>query len=271
MPIITIYQGASGSGQELAEAVAKELGYRCISREVLVEASRKYGIPQAKLKEIVEKGQPWLERILENLAPYRIALQAAFCELVQGKNIVYHGHIGHELIPNIKHVLKVLLTAPLEVRIEQVRNRSKLNHTAARRYVDEVDKARTRRIMAMFDTDWRDPSRYDLVLNLGRMTLEEATHMIVEAVNLPGYQPTVVSEERLQDITLAMRVHATLITSQEELMGARLDVKADGGEVSLSGILPLSVSEELIKRYALEVSGVENVNTDLTVAPPEIA
>lgn len=111
MPIVTIYRGASGSGQELAEAVAKELRYRCISREVLVEASRKYGIPQAKLKEIVEKGQPWLERILENLVPYRIALQAAFCELVQGKNIVYHGHIGHELIPKIKHVLKVLLTA----------------------------------------------------------------------------------------------------------------------------------------------------------------
>ncbi|MEO6163876.1 MAG: cytidylate kinase family protein [Candidatus Binatia bacterium] len=102
-----MYQGASASGQELAEAVAKELGYRCISREVLVAASRKYGIPQAKLKENVEKGQPWLERILENLLPYRIALQAAFYKLVQGKNIVNRSHIGHELIPNIKHVLKV--------------------------------------------------------------------------------------------------------------------------------------------------------------------
>lgn len=270
MAIITIYQGASGSGRELAEAVAKELGYRCISREVLVEASRKYGIPQAKLKEIVDKGQPWLERVLQNLVPYRIALQAAFCELVQGKNIVYHGHIGHELIPNIKHVLKVLLTAPLEMRIEQVRKRDKLNHTAAQRYVHEIDKARTRRIMAMFDTDWRDPSRYDLVLNLGRMNLGEATHMIIEAIKLPGYQPTVFSEERLQDITLAMRVHATLITS-EELMGARLDVQADGGEVSVSGILPQWVSEELIERYALGVSGVDRVNTDLTVAPPELA
>ena len=202
--------------------------------------------------------------------PYRIALQAAFCELVQGKNIVYHGHIGHELIPNIKHVLKVLLTAPLEMRIEQVHKRDKLNHIAAQRYIDEVDRARTRRIMAMFDTDWRDPSRYDLVLNLGRMNLEEATHMIVEAIKLPGYQPTVVSEERLQDITLAMRVHATLITS-EELMGARLDVQADGGEVSVSGILPQWVSEELIERYALAVSGVEQVNTELTVAPPAFA
>lgn len=270
MPIITIYQGASGSGQELAKAVAKELGYRCISREVLVEASRKYGIPQVKLKEIAEKGQPWLERWLQNLVPYRLALQAAFCELVQGKNVVYHGHIGHELIPNnIKHVLKVLLTAPSEMRIERVQKRLKLNYTTARRYVDEVDKARTRRIMAMFDTDWRDPSRYDLVLNLGKMTLEEGTHMIAEAAKLPGYQPTVVSEERLQDLTLAIRVHATLVTSLE-LTGARLEVTADGGEVSVSGSFPYWISDELIKRKAQQVSGVDRVETDFTISPRQI-
>ena len=52
MPIITIYQGASGEGQELAETVAEALGYRCVGREVLVEASRRYGIPEAKLNEI---------------------------------------------------------------------------------------------------------------------------------------------------------------------------------------------------------------------------
>ena len=37
MPIITIYQGASGEGRELSEAVARALGYRCIGREALVE------------------------------------------------------------------------------------------------------------------------------------------------------------------------------------------------------------------------------------------
>ena len=49
MPIITIYQGASGEGQELAEAVAQELRYRAVGREVLVEASRRYRIPEARL------------------------------------------------------------------------------------------------------------------------------------------------------------------------------------------------------------------------------
>ena len=59
MLIITIYQGASGEGQELAEAVAHDLGYRSVGREVLVEASRRYRIPEAKLSKIVEKGPHW--------------------------------------------------------------------------------------------------------------------------------------------------------------------------------------------------------------------
>jgi len=40
MPIITIYQGASGEGQELAESLAQALGYRCVGRELLVGRSR---------------------------------------------------------------------------------------------------------------------------------------------------------------------------------------------------------------------------------------
>ena len=71
MPIITIYQGASGRGQELAEAVAAALGYRCVGRTELGETSRRYGIPEAKLNEIMEKGPHWWERLLQDLRPYR--------------------------------------------------------------------------------------------------------------------------------------------------------------------------------------------------------
>ena len=169
MPIITIYQGASGEGQELAETVAQALGYRCVGREVLVEASRRYGIPEAKLNEIVEKGTHWWERLLQDLRPYRIALQATLCELAHDGKVVYHGHLGHELLSGIGHVLKVLLTAPIEFRIEQVRARQSLTDVAARHYIEEIDKARSRRLMAMFGADWRDSNRFDLILNMSTM------------------------------------------------------------------------------------------------------
>jgi hypothetical protein len=115
MPIITIYRGAFTAGEEIAKGVAQALGYQCVSREVLIEASRSCGISEAKLNEVLEKAPHWWERWLQNMRPYRIALQAAMCEVAQGGNIVYHGHIDHELLPGIRHVLKVLLAAPLSI------------------------------------------------------------------------------------------------------------------------------------------------------------
>ena len=53
---------------------------------MLVEASRRYGIPEAKLNEIIDKGPHWWERLLQDLRPYRLVLQAALCELAQEGN-----------------------------------------------------------------------------------------------------------------------------------------------------------------------------------------
>ena len=264
MPIITIYRGAFASGEPVAESVATAIGYRCVSREVLLEASQRSGIPQAKLNEIVEKEPHWWERWLENLQPYRVALQAAMCELAQGGNLVYHGHIGHELLPGIRHVLKVLLTAPLEFRIEQVRAQQGLDEEAARRYIDQVDSARTRRLMALFGSDWRDPSRYDLVLNMAQMRLESARQVIVDVARLDEYQPTAASEQDFQNLSLTVRVEATLMTSPK-LRHSAFKVRAVQGQVQVSGILPQFVSETDVIPLIERVPGVTKVITDLII------
>ena len=267
MPIITIYQGASGEGQELAESVAEALGYRCVGREVLVEASRRYGIPEAKLNEIVEKGPHWWERLLQDLRPYRIALQAALCELAHDGKVVYHGHLGHELLPAIGHVLKVLLTAPIEFRIEQIRARQSLTDAAARHYIEEVDKARSRRLMAMFGTDWRDPNRYDLILNLGTMRREGAKRVIIEAAKLEEYQPTSASDQVFNDLSLGSRVYAALFASPD-VRGSALEVRADRGHVHVTGRVDQGLEDEVV-RLVKNVPGVTDVTTDVYSVPPE--
>jgi len=269
MAIITIYQGASGSGEELAEAVAEALGYGCVSREVLIQASLRYGIPEARLNEIAEKELNWWNRFLQNLDPYRLALQAAFCELAETNEIVYHGHLGHELLPNVKHVLKVLLTAPMEMRVQQVQARQKLNASAARRYVEAMDKARSRRLMTLFGVDWRDSTRYDLVVNLGRMSLTAAKELILETVQLPDYQMTPASKQAFLDFALAVRVRAALVLSPD-LSGALLDVKALDGEVAVSGILPSWFSEDKVIRKIKGVPGVRRVKADLENNPVDL-
>jgi cytidylate kinase len=265
MPIITIYQGASGSGENLAQQVAQALDYRCVSREVLREASERFAIPEAKLNSILEREPSWWERWLENLRPYQIAFQAAMCEVARGGNIVYHGHMGHELLPGIRHVLKIMLTASMEFRAEQIRSRQGLTDVAARKYIEEVDKARTQRIMALFGTNLHDPSRYDLVINMERISLEAASNMIVEVARLEEYQSTASSEQAFQDLTLASTIQGTLVMSPN-LRNLTINVRANSGAIKLSGVLFQWTAEEEIVNLVQGLSGVTKVETDFVMS-----
>jgi len=269
MQIVTIYQGASGSGEELADGVAQALGYGCVDREVLVQASLQYGIPETKLTEIVDREPSWWATFTRNLDPYRVALQAAFCEIARDHGIVYHGHLGHELIPKFRHILKVLLTAPMELRVEQVRARYKLNELAGRRYVEEVDKARTRRLQGMFGTDWRDASRYDLVVNLGYMSLTTAQQLIVDAAHAPDYQMTPVSKRAFENFALASRVRATLALA-EDLSQVRVEVNADDGNILVSGTVPEWVTASQVVTHIEKIPGIKQVRADLTTLPTSL-
>ncbi len=46
MAIITISRGSNSRGKEVAESLAQRLGYDCVSREILLEASAEFNIPE---------------------------------------------------------------------------------------------------------------------------------------------------------------------------------------------------------------------------------
>jgi hypothetical protein len=175
--------------------------------------------------------------------------------------------LGHELLSGIGHVLKVLLTAPIESRIEQTRARQNLTDAAARQYVEEVDKARSRRLMAMFGADWRDPNRYDLTLNMGKMSREGAKRVIIEAAKLEEYQPTAASSQAFDDFALGSRVHATLFASAD-VRGSSLEVRAEGGHIHVKGRVDHGLEDKVV-RLVKNVPGVTEVTSDLYSVPPE--
>ena len=91
MSIVTVAHAAYSGGNAIADMVAKRMDFRSVDREVLIEASQRYGIPEAKYAEVLEVEGHWWERWRESLRLYRITLQAAMCEVAQGGKLVYHG------------------------------------------------------------------------------------------------------------------------------------------------------------------------------------
>jgi hypothetical protein len=190
------------------------------------------------------------------------------CEVAQGGKVVYYGRAGQELFPGIAHVLKVLIVASMDYRIEQVKNRRGLSGESAREFLKDLDRVRNRRLRALFNIDWQDPVGYDLVVNTTGMSSDTAAQLISEAARRPEYQATVESEKAFRDLTVTARVQAALITSPKT-RNVILNVRSDNGNVSISGILADPDLEQEIVRIARAVPGVAEVNTDIEPPPIE--
>jgi cytidylate kinase len=265
MSIITISRGLFSSGQVLAERVASLLGYRCMSRELLIEAATRYEIPEAKLTELLETPPEVTPISPEHVRLYRVVMQAAMCEVAQGGKLVYHGYGGQALLTGIQHVLKVRLLAPLAYRVARVREQRKMDQASAYLYIARVDEIRARRVREFFGVDWQDPRHYDLLLNLGRLSLEEAAQRVVERAKHPEFQPTPASEQALQDLTMKARIEAAL-AMDPQTRDVSPNVLAQQGTVNVWGVLPGFGLEREVMRVIESVPGVREVVPDLRVS-----
>ena len=264
MSVVVIYEGIAGA-EDVAKRVAQSLDYQCVGRQELVATLEHYGIPRAELDEITEKEPHWWEQWLRDLRPYRLALQAAMCELAQAGPMVYHGHVGHELLPGVGHVLKVLLTGSMELRVAELRSRHGLDEGAIRKQIEHTDRARSRRLMSLFGHDWHDPTRYQLVLNLN-MGAEAASQVISNTARLAAFAETPASKQSLEDLALARKTQTTLLRS-ELYRNLPIDVKAHNGMVTVSGMVASPTTVEGVVEAIKAIPDVAEVTAKLVVVP----
>jgi cytidylate kinase len=263
MSIITISRGTASGGQALAERVAAKLGWPCLSNEVIVEAAKRYNVPEPELVKTFEKAPTFWEKLTASRRVYLTFVQAAMCEYAERDNLVYHGHAGHALLPGVRHVLKVRLVAPLDYRIRAVMERDPhLDRKGAVRYINTVDEERTSRMRYLFEVDWRDPYQYDLVLSLDKLTVETACDLVIQTVQSEPFQITEPSRRALHHLALSSRIRAAL-DAHPQLNPYEIDVAVEDGVVTLSGALPTDDAIRQVVTIAEQAAGVTHVINQL--------
>jgi cytidylate kinase len=255
MSIITISRGSYSRGKEVAEKVAARLGYECISRDILLEASEQFNIPEIKLIRAIHDAPSILERFTYGKERYVAYIKAALLKHVQKDNVVYHGLAGHFFLQEIPHVLKVRIVADMEDRVAEEMKRENISAAEARHILRKDDEERRRWGMQIFGVDTWDPMPYDMLLHIKNFTVDNAVDLIIQAVSLPGFQTTAPSQKVLDDEALAARVQAALV---EEFPTAGVSAKSGELYVDLKG--DITKQEEIIarvKRIAGHVAGIE--------------
>lgn len=257
MAIITISRGSYSRGMEVSERVSEILGYDCIGREALLEASIEYDVPEVKLGRAIYDAPSILDRFTGGKERYVAYIQSALTSRVRKDNVVYHGLAGQFLLPGISHVLKVRIIAPLEYRIGVVMERDNVSKLKATSILRKSDEERYRWSRQLFLIDQRDSSLYDLVLNIDKCTVEDAAELICHAVGFKGFQTTPESQKAMDDLYLASEVKARLVDVVPEA-----EVSSDDGKVTVKtvgqGVQEGNVDRE-IRRIAENVPEVKEV------------
>jgi cytidylate kinase len=264
MAIITISRGTLSGGKNLAEMLSERLGYRCVSREVIIEAADKYGVPEHKLFEAIQKGPSIFEKLKFERERYLAFIQATLCEYVKDDDVVYHGHAGHFLLAGIDHVLRVRIVADPAYRVRMAMQHYKLPEKEARKKIRQVDQERVKWTKFLYDRDWRSPALYDIVFNLQHTDLEFVCEMVQHAIEQPRFQPTPESKKKLDDLLLSSRVRAALAREQHMRLEL-LEVRADDGTVSIRGKSMTREMADEIMKIASGVPGVKKLDSGVQV------
>lgn len=226
MAIITISRGSYSKGREVAEKVAEKLGYRCLSREVILDASDRYHIPEIRLTKAIHDAPSVLERFGHSKLPFVAYYQSALTRHVQKDNVVYHGLAGHLLLKRVPHVLKVRIIADLAQRVRVEMEREGIPKQEAQAQIVRDDQERRKWTQSLYGVDPWDSSLYDLVIHIHRFTVADAVHFICQAAGMEQFRTTKESQQEMDDLALASQIKAILIDAYPGIA-----VKADYGNV----------------------------------------
>jgi cytidylate kinase len=262
MAIITISRGSYSKGKEVAEKVAEVLGYRCAGREILLEASEEFNIPEVKLVRAIHDAPSILDRFTYGKERYIAYFQAALLKCLQGDNVVYHGLAGHFFLKGISHVLKVRIIADMEDRVKLEMEREGINSGEALKVLQKDDEERRKWSLKLYGIDTADPSLYDLVIHIRKIAVDDAVHIICHTSNRQNFKTTFESQKAMDDLVTAAEVKAALIDLKPDIQ-----VYAKEGRVVIGTSAQLLDQLEMveeIKRIAHRVAKVRSVEIKLS-------
>jgi cytidylate kinase len=212
MPIITISRCSYTHGKEVAEAVAKTLGYPCISREELLEASQEFNMPAVRL---VRELPIILDQTVFNKYTYISYMRSALLRHLAKDNIVYHGFCGHILLKDIDHVLKVQITADLEDRVKLVIDREGVSRNEALLFIKAMDDARRKWCRKLYKIDLSNICQYDISLNISKIPMDKAVDVICKTAMMDRFKTKAESRSAMNDQLVAADARTEILTDCE--------------------------------------------------------
>ncbi|MBU0985967.1 MAG: cytidylate kinase-like family protein [Proteobacteria bacterium] len=201
MPVITISRQFGAGGRTLGEMIAKELDYQFIDDLIIQELSEKAKVSKDFVKSLERSAggkisklisgmfsKNYMERILgddkgyidEHI--YVELLHEIFLEFAKQDNVVLLGRGGQYVLQGFQGAYHLLLVAGLKDRIKFMQKFYNVSDAKAEKAVKQGEIRRSAVLRKFGKEDYDQPHLYHLVLNMSRLSLEQALKEVVALV-----------------------------------------------------------------------------------------
>jgi cytidylate kinase len=198
MGIITISKECGTDSEQVASLLAKKLGWDYIGKQLVAQLAKELHISKSDVEMFIKHEQSRLLRFVDRYTctlvqrvvdrehgclddkNYFEAVKKLVEDVYQAGNAIILGWGSQCLLQDRDGVLHVRLRKGKEEKIKTIMQRFKLDRDAARHHIQREERDSKGLIKHYFDVDWNDSKLYDLIIDMGKTSVEEAVETIID-------------------------------------------------------------------------------------------
>jgi len=201
MAVITISRQYGAGGKTLGQLIAKKLNYTLVNEEIIEKIAEKAKVSREWVEDFEKEAGGALQKFMSGLISssyverilgkdrgfldeekYVETLREIITQIAKEDNIVFIGRGGQYILQNHPKAFHILLIAEKVDRINFMKKHYGLSYGEAAQVVETMGKRRANLYKRFGKKDYDKPELYHVVLNMSKLTMEEASDFVYRMV-----------------------------------------------------------------------------------------
>ena len=198
MAVITISNEFNTQSQKVAAGVAEKLGYEYIGDQLLAQIAKELNLSQHEAETFLQTSKSSILRLvdrytcsvvqrvvdgehgcLDDRAYYEKTLELVE-KIYAEDNAIIVGWGGQCILKDKPNTLHVRLKKDTALKVQELVEKHEYSQKAAEKKVKQAEGDLKSYIKQYFNQDWNDARLYDLVIDMGKTSVDQAIEIICE-------------------------------------------------------------------------------------------
>jgi len=198
MAVVTISKEFGTEGEKVASLVAEKLGYEYIGKNLVADIAKELHISESEAVTFHKTSQSRILRFVDRYTcsivqkvvdrehgclddkNYYEVTKKLVENVYEAGNVIILGWGSQCLLKEKPNTLHVRLIKDNDLKTKELMEAENLSSKAAKDFIDREEGDLKAYVKQYFNEDWNDAHLYDLIVDMGKTSVEKAVDMICD-------------------------------------------------------------------------------------------